>query len=134
MLITRLIVGVVVNLYLQVPAADQGNGLGTALSRALTSPPATLAAHAALGTLLLVAAVKRAGPRPPGTAQAGDRGRGHRPGCHRRHRGQRRVICQRRRAGASMAMAALTGVALLRSCATWATCSWCARPDRSRPG
>ncbi len=57
MLIAQLILGVGVNLYVHVPAADQGHGLGTALGRALTSPPATLAAHAALGTLLLVAAV-----------------------------------------------------------------------------
>ena len=57
MLIAQLILGVAVNLYVRVPAADQGHGLGTALGRALTSPPVTLATHAALGTLLLVAAV-----------------------------------------------------------------------------
>jgi hypothetical protein len=57
MLIAQLILGVGVNLYVHVPAADQGHGVGTALGRALTNPPATLAAHAALGTLLLLAAV-----------------------------------------------------------------------------
>lgn len=57
MLIAQLILGVGVNLYVHIPAADQGHGPGTALGRALTSPPATLAAHAALGTLLLVTAV-----------------------------------------------------------------------------
>jgi hypothetical protein len=57
MLIAQVILGAGVNLYVHVPAADQGHGLGTALGRALTSPPATLAGHAALGTLLLVAAV-----------------------------------------------------------------------------
>lgn len=56
MLIAQVILGVGVNLYVHVPAADQGHGLGMALGHALTSP-ATLAAHAALGTLLLVAAV-----------------------------------------------------------------------------
>ncbi len=49
MLIAQLILGVGVNLYVHVPAADQGHGLGTALGRALTSQPATLAAHTALG-------------------------------------------------------------------------------------
>ena len=57
MLIAQLILGLGVNWYVYVPAAGQGHGLGTALGRALTNPPATLAAHAALGTLLLIAAV-----------------------------------------------------------------------------
>jgi hypothetical protein len=57
MLIAQLILGVGVNLYVHVPAADQGHGSGTALGRALTNPPTTLAGHAALGTFLLVAAV-----------------------------------------------------------------------------
>jgi hypothetical protein len=51
MLIAQMILGVGVNLYSRVPAADQGHGLATALGRALTSQPATLAVHAALGTL-----------------------------------------------------------------------------------
>lgn len=49
----------------------------------------------------------------PGPAQAGDRGLGHWPGCYRRRRGQRRVIRQRQPRRTSMAMAVLTGVALL---------------------
>jgi hypothetical protein len=46
-----------------------------------------------------------------GSAQAGDRSRGHWPGCYRR--GQRRVIVSDSRAGGSMVMAVLPGVALL---------------------
>ena len=57
MLITQVILGAGVNLYVHVPAADQGQGPGTALGRALTSPPANLAAHAALGMFPLVPAV-----------------------------------------------------------------------------
>ena len=111
--IAQVILGVGVTLYVRVLAADQGHGLGTALGRALTSPPATLAAHAALGALLLVAAVNVltcaiqarhklaiaasatglaaiAGAAVSGTSFVSDS-----------------------RAGASVAMAVLTGVALL---------------------
>jgi hypothetical protein len=57
MLIAQVILAAGVSLYAQVPAADQGHGLATALGRALTSQPATLAAHAGQGTLLLAAAI-----------------------------------------------------------------------------
>ena len=46
--------GIGVNRYLQVPAADQHHGFWTALGRALTSQPAALGVHAALGLLLLL--------------------------------------------------------------------------------
>lgn len=49
--------GMGVNLYIEVPKADQGSGPGTALGRALTSSPATLAAHVALGLLILLGAI-----------------------------------------------------------------------------
>ena len=76
MLIAQLILGLGVNWYVYVPAAGQGHGLGTALGRALTNPPATPAAHAALGTLLLIAAVNvltraiQARPKPAIAASA----------------------------------------------------------------
>ena len=113
MLIAQLILGVAVNLYVRVPAADQGHGLGTALGRALTSPPPTLAAHAILGTLLLVAAVN--------VLARALRAR-HKPAIAASATGLAAIagaavsgasFVSDSRAGASMAMAVLTGVALL---------------------
>lgn len=57
MLLAQYGLGMAVNLYARVPAADHGTGVATALGRALTSPPAVLAGHAALGLLVLVAGV-----------------------------------------------------------------------------
>jgi hypothetical protein len=57
MLLIQYGLGMGVNLYLQVPRADQGSGAVTALGRALTSQPAALAAHAAFGLLLVIAAI-----------------------------------------------------------------------------
>src|ERR1700730_35279 len=57
MLIAEYGLGVGVNLSVRIPAADQGDGIAAALGRALTSQPAGLAVHAALGMLLLVAGV-----------------------------------------------------------------------------
>jgi len=57
MLIAEYGLGIGVNLYVHIPAADRGNGIASALGRALTSQPVVLAVHAGLGLLLLVAAV-----------------------------------------------------------------------------
>ncbi len=57
MLLVQYGLGMGVNLYAKVPAADHGTGLAAALGRALTSQPAVLAAHAVLGLLMLVAGV-----------------------------------------------------------------------------
>jgi hypothetical protein len=57
MLLAQYGLGMGVNLYARVPAADRGTGLAVALGRALTSQPAILAAHAVLGLLLLVAGI-----------------------------------------------------------------------------
>lgn len=57
MLLAQYGLGMGINLYTRVPKADQGRGLAIAVGRALSHPPAVLAFHAALGLLLLVAAV-----------------------------------------------------------------------------
>jgi hypothetical protein len=57
MLLAQYGLGMGVNLYAQVPAADRGAGLAAALGRALTSQPTVLAVHAVLGLLMLVAGV-----------------------------------------------------------------------------
>jgi hypothetical protein len=56
MLIVQFAIGIVVNLYVTVPAADRG-GLVAAIGKALSNPPAALASHAGLGLLIAVAAV-----------------------------------------------------------------------------
>ena len=132
MLIAQLILGVAVNLYVRVPAADQGHGLGTALGRALTSPPVTLAAHAALGTLLLIAAVN--------VLVRALRAR-HKLAIAASATGLAAIVgaavsgasfVSDSRAGASMAMAVLTGVALL--CYLGNLFAVPPGPGRSRPG
>src|SRR5215472_17664770 len=49
--------GMIVNLYVSVPARDHGGGLLTAVGRALANGPAALTVHAALGLLLILGAV-----------------------------------------------------------------------------
>jgi|HubBroStandDraft_2_1064218.scaffolds.fasta_scaffold76039_2 hypothetical protein len=57
MLILQFAIGMVVNLYVTVPASDQGSGFFSALGKALSHGPAALASHAGLGVLLVVAAI-----------------------------------------------------------------------------
>src|SRR5258708_12763741 len=63
MLLVQYGLGMGVNLYAKVPAADHATGLAPALGRALTSQPAVLAAHAVLGLQILLAAFSHP-PRP----------------------------------------------------------------------
>ena len=49
--------GMIVNLYVSVPARDQRGGALTAIGRALANGPAALTVHAALGLLLILGAV-----------------------------------------------------------------------------
>ena len=49
--------GMIVNLYVSVPARDHGGGALTAAGRALANGPAALTVHAALGLLLILGAV-----------------------------------------------------------------------------
>jgi hypothetical protein len=56
MLIVQFAIGIVVNLYVTVPAADQGSLLH-AVGKALSDPPAALASHAGLGLLIVLVSV-----------------------------------------------------------------------------
>ena len=56
MLIVQFTIGIVVNLYVTVPAADKGGFFG-ALGKALSNGPAALASHAGLGLLIVLAAI-----------------------------------------------------------------------------
>jgi hypothetical protein len=113
MLLVQYGLGMGVNLYAQVPAADTGAGLATAVGRALTSQPVVLAAHAGLGLLMLVAGIS--------VLTRAIRAR-HRRGIASSAVGLAAIIAaafsgasfvSNGQAGASMAMAVLTGVALL---------------------
>lgn len=46
--------GMGVNLYVNVPASDQGQGTGAAFGKALSNGPAALAVHTGIGLLLIV--------------------------------------------------------------------------------
>jgi hypothetical protein len=113
MLLVQYGLGMGVNLYLRVPAADRHRGVVTALIRSLSRSPVTLAVHAAFGLLLVLAslnvlvralvarvrvAVALALVGLLAIVGAGLSGM---------------AFVDRERAGASMAMAILTGVALL---------------------
>ncbi len=113
MLLAQYGLGMGVNLYARVPRADQGRGLTVAVGRALSNPPAVLAIHAALGLLLLVAAVS--------VLSRAILAR-HRWAVAASAAGLLSIIgaafsgasfADRGHPGASMAMAVLTGVALL---------------------
>jgi hypothetical protein len=113
MLLIEYGLGIWVNLYVQVPRRDQGSGAATALGRALTGPPDLLATHAAFGLLLVIAGINVLARairtrRPPVIATsatglaailaAGASGA---------------TFASNGQAGASLAMALLTGVAML---------------------
>ena len=57
MLLVEFGLGMGVNLYATLPAADHGKGVFPAFGRAVTGGPVVLTLHALLGTLLLVAGV-----------------------------------------------------------------------------
>ena len=57
MLLAQYGLGMGIDLHTQVPKPDQGGELAAALRWALSNPPAVLAIHAALGLLLLAAAI-----------------------------------------------------------------------------
>jgi hypothetical protein len=56
-LLVQYALGMVVNLYVTVPARDQGGGILTAVGRALANGPAAVAIHAGLGLLLIVGGI-----------------------------------------------------------------------------
>jgi hypothetical protein len=57
-LLAQYALGMVVNLYVTVPARDQGGGVFTAIGRAFAHGPVSLAIHAGLGLLLIVGAIQ----------------------------------------------------------------------------
>jgi len=113
MLLVQYGLGMGVNLYAQVPATDQGSGVAVAVGHALTSQPVVLAAHTALGLLMLVAGIS--------VLVRAIRAR-HRRAIATSAAGLAAIVAaafagaafvSSDQAGASMAMAVLTGMALL---------------------
>lgn len=113
MLLIEYGLGMAVNLYVQVPRSDQGAGAATALGRALTHSPVLLAAHAAFGLLLIVGGINvlvraiRTRHRLLIAASAAGLAAIVAAGA------SGAAFASNGRAGASLAMALLTGVALL---------------------
>ncbi len=56
-LLVQYALGLWVNLYVTVPARDQGGGVLAAIGRALANGPAALAVHAGLGLFLLLGSI-----------------------------------------------------------------------------
>jgi hypothetical protein len=56
-LLVQYALGMVVNLYVTVPARDHGGGILTAAGRAFSAGPAALAVHAGLGLLLIAGGI-----------------------------------------------------------------------------
>jgi hypothetical protein len=56
-LLVQFALGMVVNLYVAVPARDHGGGVLTAVGRAFANGPAALAIHAGLGLLILLGTI-----------------------------------------------------------------------------
>jgi hypothetical protein len=57
MLIIQFGIGIAVNLYVTLPASDQGSGILGAVGKALSSGSVSLAAHAGFGLLIVLAAL-----------------------------------------------------------------------------
>jgi hypothetical protein len=57
MLVTEYGLGIWVNIYAHLPAADQGKGTFAAFASAVANGPVVLALHAVLGTLILVSGI-----------------------------------------------------------------------------
>src|SRR5690349_21217669 len=57
MLIIEFALGIGVGLYVMLPGGDQGAGVFAAIGRALADGPAAVAVHAAVGLLLIAAAI-----------------------------------------------------------------------------
>ena len=131
MLLVEYGLGMGVSLCARLPAADHGAGVLTALGRALTSQPVLLAGHATLGLLMLAAGVSvltravLARDRRAIAASAA----GLAAIATAAISGAAFISSQQ--TGASMAMAVLTGVALLAYLATALTA---ARPAVVIPG
>jgi len=56
-LLVQYALGMVVNLYVTLPARDQGGGLLAAVGRAFANGPAAVAIHAGLGLLLILGGI-----------------------------------------------------------------------------
>jgi hypothetical protein len=57
LLAIEIVLGISVNLYVKIPAADKGTFEFSGFAAAITAGPASLAIHAVVGTLLVLAAI-----------------------------------------------------------------------------
>lgn len=57
LLAIEIVLGIAVNLFVKIPAADKGSSMFTAFGDAIASGPVSLAIHAIVGTLIVLAAI-----------------------------------------------------------------------------
>jgi hypothetical protein len=57
LLAIEIVLGIAVNLFVKLPAGDKGTSLFTAFGAAITSGPMSLAIHAIVGTLIVLAGI-----------------------------------------------------------------------------
>jgi hypothetical protein len=57
LLAIEIVLGISVNLFVKLPASDKGTSLFTAFGVAITSGPASVAIHAIVGTLIVLAGI-----------------------------------------------------------------------------
>lgn len=107
------LLGMGVNLYVTVPAADRGSGIGQAIGRAIMHGPAALALHAVIGLLLVVAALAALARAIRARLRLAAIAAGIALLCLAGASSSGASFVGNGKAGASMAMAVLTGAALL---------------------
>jgi hypothetical protein len=107
------LLGMGVNLYVTVPAADRGSGIGQAVGRAIMHGPAALALHAVIGLLLVVAALGVLARAIRARLRLAAIAAGIALLCLAGASASGASFVGNGKAGASMAMAVLTGAALL---------------------
>ena len=112
-LIVEFLLGVSVNLYVTVPRADAGSGIGPAIGRAVANGPAALAIHAVVGLLLILAAVSLTARSIAARLRFVAAAAAVALLCVIGASASGASFVDSAKAGASMAMAVLTGVALL---------------------
>jgi hypothetical protein len=112
-LILEYLLGIGVNLYVTVPAADRGSGIGQAIGRAIAHGPAALALHAAIGLLLVAAALAALARAIRARLRLAAIAAGIALLCLTGAAASGARFVGSGKAGASMAMAVLTGAALL---------------------
>ena len=112
-LLVQYALGMVVNLYVTVPASDHGGGVLAAIGRAFANGPVALAIHAGLGLLIILGIINLVVRSVLSRRRPEDGEQGHRRQPNERAASSGAAFVNSGTNGASLGMAMLTGVALL---------------------